>query len=269
MFVFKKRKKKPGFVYICDMRLTYFPVNLLWPIYSIRRCRSVKVKHSLKKYDLTRSESTLSVLLDAKMKADRRRPNDLMFLVCRIHLKHADNYMHCSAASLYYYILYTYIVGAKHVFDPRDSCESSAIFPRVLLRPFPDSLMKASLFAAVFIFNVFFFFFFFFLLLCSGALDDPQGYVPLESGSSFIQMPTDTTDPFSFGVLLVASCEHLSCISAGYIPITAPSTVLYSTVSILYTMVCIYLSRKLLFLRIYRRDDKGTANSIYHRIDQR
>ena len=156
MFVFKKRKKKPGFVYICDMRLTYFPVNLLWPIYSIRRCRSVKVKHSLKKYDLTRSESTLSVLLDAKMKADRRRPNDLMFLVCRIHLKHADNYMHCSAASLYYYILYTYIVGAKHVFDPRDSCESSAIFPRVLLRPFPDSLMKASLFAAVFIFNVFF-----------------------------------------------------------------------------------------------------------------
>jgi hypothetical protein len=104
--------------------------------------------------------------------------------------------------------------------------------------------MKASLFAAVFIFNVFFFLLL--LLLFSGALDDPQGYVPLESGSSFIQMPTDTTDPFSFGVLLVASCEHLSCISARYTSITAPSTVLYSTVSILY----IYLSRKLLFLRI-------------------
>lgn len=103
--------------------------------------------------------------------------------------------------------------------------------------------MKASLFAAVF--------------FVRGALGDPQGYDPLESGSSFIQMPTDTTDPFSFGVLLEASCEHLSCISARYISITAPSSTIYA----LYTVCAPYnIIRKLLSWEY--TEEKGTANSI-------
>ena len=126
--------------------------------------------------------------------ATTERPN----VGCLSHTSqtHEGNYMHCAAILVRH--MYTSLTHATALL-----CHSRLpVFPpRVLLRPSPWFLNESFFICSLGHFSF-------------GALGDPQGYDPPESGPSFIQTPTDTTDPFSFGVLLEASCGHLSCISA-------------------------------------------------------